>query len=122
MEIIKSNVEEAREYFKKFEFSHLRTLQSVLAEEIRSREKDAISAAKLEISKIAEQMGMSVQALMSIKTPKPVVSAGPKKSGAGVYRHPENPMLEWKGMGPHPKWLKELLSNGVTFESLRIAA
>jgi|SRR5271169_525285 len=121
-EIIKSNVEEAREYFKKFEFSHLRTLQSVLAEEIRSREKDAISAAKLEISKIAEQMGMSVQALMSIKTPKPVVLAGPKSPGRGIYRHPENPMLEWKGHGPHPKWLKELLANGATFDSLRITA
>ena len=125
MEIIKSNVEEAREYFKQFEFKHLRTLQAVLSDEIRLREKEAVSAAKAEISKIAEQMGMSVQALMSIKTPKPAAPAGPKSPkspGAGIYRHPENPMLEWKGMGKHPLWLKELLANGATFESLRIAA
>lgn len=121
-EIIKSNVEEAREYFKKFESKHLRVLQSVLADEITLREKDAIQQAKAEIRKIAEQMGMSVEALLAVKTPKPPVVPGLKSPGRGIYRHPENPMLEWKGIGPHPSWLKELLAGGATFESLRIAA
>lgn len=121
-EIIKSNVEEAREYFKKFEFKHLRVLQSALVDEITLREKDAIQQAKAEIRKIAESMGMTPEALLAVKTPKPPVVPGLKSPGPGIYRHPENPMLEWKGMGPHPRWLKELLASGVTFESMRIAA
>lgn len=118
----RATVEEAQTYFKMFEFTQLRMLQSALSEEIRSREKDAIQKAKAEIRKIAESMGMTPEALLAVKTPKPPVVAGPKSPGRGIYRHPENPMLEWKGMGPHPSWLKELLASGKTFESLRVAA
>lgn len=120
-EIIKSNVEEAREYFKKFEFKHLRVLQSVLAEEITLREKDAIQKAKLEIQKIAESMGMSVQSLMATKAPKSPSDA-PKKTGTSIYAHPNNPALVWKGMGARPQWMKDLLAAGKSLESLRLAA
>jgi DNA-binding protein H-NS len=122
LEIIKSNVEEAREYFKIFEYRHLLELRNVLAHEIQKRENEAVSQAKAEIEKIAADVGMSVHAILNLRTPKPPSPQAIKSPGAGIYRHPENPMLEWKGRGPHPVWIKEILARGITFESLRIAA
>lgn len=115
--IPKANIEEARDYFKLFEFSHLRVLQSVLSDEIRTREKDAISTAKAEIRKIAESLGMSVEALMSVKTHKP--SDAPKKVGT-TYRDPADQTKVWHGMGARPQWFKDLLASGLSLDSLRV--
>lgn len=117
----KATIEDAKDFFKLFEFKHLRVLQSVLSDEIHAREKEAISTAKAEIRKIAEAMGMSVEALMSVKTPK-APSDAPKKTGTATYQHPNNPALIWKGMGKRPHWLIDLLDAGKSLESLRAAA
>lgn len=113
----KATIEEAREFFKMFEFSHLRVLKGVLSEEIYAREKEAVNTAKAEIRKIAEGLGMSVEALMSIKSPK-APSNAPKKVGT-TYRDPSDHTKVWHGMGARPQWFKDLLASGISLDSLR---
>lgn len=121
MAIPQATLAEAKEFFKQFEFPYLRELQAILADEIKYREKDALRDAKEQIRKIAADYGMTPEAIMALKLPKPA-AAPVVRGGPGVYRSPNNPSLEWKGMGPRPQWLKELLAEGHTFDSLRVAA
>src|ERR1700675_655284 len=99
----RATIEEAKDFVKLCEFAHLRTLQSVLAEEIRTREKDVLQPAKAEIRKIAESVGMPVEVLMAIRSPKS--PDAPKKVGT-TYQDPNNPTRMWKGMGARPQWFK----------------
>lgn len=97
-----------------FSLSELHDLQSQVAEQIKSREKEEIAKVQQQILALASSVGMTVEQIMNIKAPKE------KRLVAVRYRHPENSSKQWTGRGRQPKWVKEYLGSGKTLESLLV--
>ena len=73
----------------------------------KRRREDAL----IEIEKVAQKHGVSMNDLVQPGTAK---AQRPPK-----FRHPENPALTWSGRGRRPGWYKEAIKAGAKLEDLR---
>jgi len=95
----------------------LKSLVSVIDEELERREQVSREKARAEIERIAADAGLSVTELLGTSRKN---AAGGKKKLPPKYRHPENPELTWVGRGKQPDWFKSAIENGMTKEDLLI--
>jgi len=99
-----------------FSMAQLRDLQTQVAEQIKSREKDEIAKVRQQILALAQSVGMPLDQLM-----KGAQEKKPSKPVAARYQDPANPSAQWTGRGRQPKWVKEYLEKpGNKIETLLI--
>ena len=114
MSMAKKDFDDVVTAVKQFESSWLRDLQTILAAELKTREKEDIQKARLEIQRIAESVGVSVEHLLSTSTnrdgsPRKASSIKGRKIGVQPpkYVHPNDPKITWSGRGLTPRWISE---------------
>lgn len=100
----------------KYSLSQLRKLEAQLVEELKKRHFLGISQAREQILHIARGAGLSVDDLVSGKSPKaPGQPPAPAK-----YRHPDDPSLVWSGRGRQPTWIKDWVASGRSIDDAGI--
>lgn len=92
----------------KLSLSDLRTLESQVQDALKSHHYLAVSKAREQILHIAQSAGLSLDDILSGKSPKRVKSA----SGAAKYRNPDDATQTWSGRGRQPLWIKAWLAAG----------
>lgn len=91
---------------------------------IQAREKveDYLSSEGLTLWDLLTDTHVSVEGPPKGKLSKSAVQPSPKISrllrGRGVYKHPSNPEITWRGSGRRPPWLNEWLAKGNRLEDL----
>ncbi|MFC5550343.1 H-NS family nucleoid-associated regulatory protein [Massilia aerilata] len=101
-----------------FSLPELRDLQTQVAEQIKTRQKDEITNVQKQILALAQGVGMTVEQIMNLKGGQPKKAA---KAVAARYRHPEQPELQWTGRGRQPRWIAEYLEkSGNNLDALQI--
>jgi DNA-binding protein H-NS len=96
--------------------AELRELQTQIADQIKTRQKDEIAKVQQQILSLAGSVGMSVNEIM-----KGVQNKKPVKSVAARYQNPADSAQQWTGRGRQPKWVKEYLDKpGNKIDSLLI--
>lgn len=96
--------------------SQLRKLETQVAEELKKRQFLSISKAREQILHIAQNAGISVKELLSVKS-----SNATKGHPAPVkYRHPDDPTQQWSGRGRQPGWVKAWISSGKSLEKTKV--
>lgn len=103
---------------KGLEFKYLVDLTSILSSEIELRKVSAQRDAKLQILKIAQEAGISIDEIRGMK-----IKIAPQKPQREVrFKNPNNPAETWSGMGRKPIWFINCLSAGMPADQLRVAA
>ena len=92
--------------------TELRALEANVADRIVAVLKDTQESARSQIAAIAKAAGLSLSDLHKIDRVKPKAMA--------KFRHPEQPELEWSGMGRRPAWVVEWLEADKSMEELAI--
>ena len=90
---------------------------------IQKREANNLARARAEAKKLADEYGVSLKSLVkedSATTKPRKKPARTTKKVPPKYRHPDDASLTWTGRGIKPKWVVELLENGVKLEDLEI--
>jgi DNA-binding protein H-NS len=95
---------------KQFESPWLRDLQAIIVAQLKSREKEDIQKARLEIQRIAQSLGM---------TPIQLLNVPKTRTASGFFQNPNDPTLQWSGMGRKPTWIVEWLAAGKSIDDLR---
>lgn len=101
------------------ETPYLKQLVQLLQNELKGREKTDIAEAKLKIFAIAKSVGVPVEEIMRGVDDRgmPRKPYKPTKPSDVLYRDP-NTSRVWTGRGMKPTWLKMLIDQGHTLESL----
>ncbi len=74
-----------------------------------------VQQAREQILAIAQKVGVPLKDLMAPR------HAAPKPVPVAVrYRHPDNSSQQWTGRGRQPKWVKEWVEGGKSFDKLRV--
>ncbi|MES2729955.1 MAG: H-NS histone family protein [Pseudomonadota bacterium] len=112
-------IADAMALVKGLETRYLKQLTEHLQAEIKDREKTDLAEAKLKILEIAKSVGMPVEQLMRGfddrgMPRKPYKATKPSEV---LYCDP-NTTRTWSGRGMKPTWLKMLVDQGHTLESL----
>lgn len=91
---------------------------------------DAVKSAQAEISKIAKDLGVSVEDLLqdkvsrkkkaSRKTTARKKKAGVRRPAKIKYRNPQDSSQTWTGRGKRPIWLREKLEQGAKLEDFEV--
>lgn len=99
-----------------FSLSQLRALEVQVVEELKKRHFLGISQAREQILHIARGAGISVDELISGKTPKE------SKAGSvpAKYRHPDEPGHQWSGRGRQPAWVKAWIASGKSLDDTKV--
>ena len=98
--------------------AELRALQDQVQQEIKSKEKEELTAAREKILAIAQNAGISLKELMGSA---PKTKGGVVKAKVAVqYRHPGDASLQWTGRGRQPKWVQEWVAGGKSVDELRV--
>ena len=92
--------------------TELRALEANVADRIVVVLKDTQAAARSQIAAIAKAAGLSLSDLHKIDQVKPKPPA--------KFRHPEQPELEWSGMGRRPAWVVEWIEADKSMEALAV--
>lgn len=101
-----------------YSMADLRDLQTQIAEQIKTREKDEIANVQKQILALAQSVGMTVGQIMNIKGGQTKKAT---KTVAARYQDPDNPAQQWTGRGRQPRWVKEYIEKpNNTLESLLI--
>lgn len=101
-----------------FSMAQLRDLQTQVAEQIKTREKDEIANVQKQILALAQSVGKTVEEIMNVKGSQ---SKKDKKPVAARYRNPADPAQKWTGRGRQPRWVKEYVETpGNKLETLLI--
>ena len=100
----------------KLSLAELRTLETEVTDELKSRHFLDIAKAREQILHIAQSAGLSLKDIIANKTPK-VAKGG---TVAAKYRNPDDSGQEWSGRGARPKWVKAWLANGKSLADLAI--
>ena len=97
---------------------------------LEKKRLDAVKSAQAEISKIAKDLGVSVDDLLQEKASRQKKAAREttaRKKKAGVrkpakvkYRNPADSSQTWTGRGKRPVWLREALENGAKLEDFAV--
>ena len=94
----------------------LKSLQSDVASEIESRQKEERQKLVQEFRDKAKSLGISLEELV----------AGQKSKGrssskvAAKYAHPADVQLTWTGRGKRPRWVNDWLAKGKSLDDLRV--
>ena len=96
--------------------AELKQLQKDIARALKTVEARRISEARAELEAKAQELGVSLEAILGT----PMVR---KKSTASEpkYCHPENAALTWSGRGRRPAWIIEHEDNGGSREDFQIS-
>jgi DNA-binding protein H-NS len=98
-----------------FTTEQLEDLQKKIPAELARREKETKAKVRQELEELAQKHGFSLDQLLNVPAPEKTKKTVPPK-----YRHPTEASLTWTGRGRQPHWVTELLSSGITLESLTI--
>lgn len=118
-EILEGAIKDAHQLAKGLETQYLKQLVQLLQSELKDREKSDLAEAKLKIYAIAKSVGMPLELLMRDVDQRgmPRKPYKPTKPSDVLYIDP-NTSRTWSGRGMKPTWLKMLLDQGHTLESL----
>jgi DNA-binding protein H-NS len=98
--------------------------QKQLADDLARLRADEIDALRADVANAAAKRGQTFDAFVAehfANAPKQSRNATGRGNGTPKYRHPERAELTWSGKGPTPpKWMRELMDDGWTAESLLI--
>jgi DNA-binding protein H-NS len=108
-------IEDAMTLISALELPYLVELSQRLDQHIKQRRKDDVANARRQIEIIAQQVGMTVDALIEI----PI--SGINGTRPPQFVDPDDPARTWSGHGRKPYWVRDLESQGVTLDQLRIA-
>ena len=107
-----------------YNLGELKGLQFDIEKEIKTRQQQEVRKAREQILAIAQDVGMPVEALLSVKPGKAGKSGksgkGNQSIGSAQYRNPEDNAQTWTGRGRKPKWVIDALSNGKNLGDLRV--
>jgi DNA-binding protein H-NS len=81
------------------------------------RAQDDLKTARLEIEKVAEIHGFSIEELTAAPLERVVRTRG---KVAPKYRSPHDPELVWTGRGRKPLWVVAVLAEGYKLEDILI--
>jgi DNA-binding protein H-NS len=93
--------------------SDLKTLSEQIDDEINYRSLDARKKAAAQIKELAASVGMTVEELA-------FYSATRKSKGEAKYQNPADLSQTWSGRGKRPGWVKVVLEQGGSLDSLRL--
>jgi DNA-binding protein H-NS len=101
-----------------FNLSELKGLQAEIENEIKDRQRQEVKKAREQILSIAQNLGVSVEDLLS-------GNGGKSKAGSGKkvqpqYQNPADNSQTWTGRGRQPRWIAEGLAGGKALEDFRI--
>ena len=94
------------------ELDELVRLEEELSSELKEVQAEKRRRVRTAAQKLAETAGISLDEL--------VREASPRRASGPKYQHPDDPARTWSGRGRQPKWLGELLAQGMTLDDLRI--
>lgn len=80
-------------------FADLRELQKSVAKAISTFEARQKAEAREKVEILAKELGFTLAELTALEEPKRKRAPSTK-----IYRHPENPALNWSGRGRKPGW------------------
>ena len=121
----------------KLSLAELNSLGAKLSKRKEKLEKGQLDKVRAKVMALLRKEGFTLQDL--VKTGSSAAAAAPrpakkgkgggkgKAGGAGrkvapKYRNPNNPKEVWTGRGVNPRWVTELLAQGMTKEQLLIPA
>lgn len=99
----------------------LESLQTLISEEIKGREKRGRKEAIDTIFRLAHDLGLPVADLLPSAREEGPRKAYKQRGPGQHYVDPKNPDNVWRGAGPRPKWLKDAISAGVDLAMLKAA-
>ena len=99
--------------------SELEALIDEAKQLITEKQEQRVHSAYLEAVRIASDLGMTVEELISRGRDK---SQKPVKKGVVPprYRNPLNELETWTGRGKQPRWVAHNVSRGITLEDMLI--
>jgi len=99
-----------------YSLAQLRTLEAQVVEELKKRHFLGISQAREQILHIARGAGISVDELLSGKSPK-----NSQRDPVPVkYRDPNEPTHQWSGRGRQPLWVKDWIASGKSLDETKV--
>jgi DNA-binding protein H-NS len=93
--------------------AELRDLQKSVARAISTFEARQKAEAREKVEMLARDLGFTLAELAELEEPKR--KRAPSKK---IYRHPENPTLNWSGRGRKPSWFAAHVDAGKNPEGL----
>lgn len=109
-------INDAMTLISTLELPYLVELSQQLEQHIEKRRKADIVDARRKIEMIAQSVGLSLDALLSLPASGNNGTLPPK------YADPADPTRTWSGKGKKPYWIRALEQQGTTLDKLRIAA
>lgn len=106
---------------RKYSSNDLQTFQKKVNAEIKDREKLATEEIVKKLLSMIDERGINVSDVLSLLTKKKphVLSAGRKYGPAPKKFKNKETGESWSGRGMQPRWLKEFLNNGGTWNDLK---
>jgi len=104
---MKQALDDAVALISTLEGPYLKQLTGILNREIEARDKNRIQEVRLQIQRLAADVGMSIEDLMTL--PKARAARAP----LGMrFQHPTEPDKQWSGMGRRPEWVRAWIDSG----------
>ena len=94
--------------------AELKKLEKDVGKAIATFEERQKAEARAEAEAVAKKFGFVLADLLETGAPKR------KTAPAARYRHPENPLVTWSGLGRKPGWITEGLAAGKKLEDFAI--
>jgi DNA-binding protein H-NS len=102
----------------KHNLNELKELQSQIQKEMQGRQQQEVQKAREQIIAIAQDLGMSVEAL--IAGGKTKSKGNSTKSVQAKFQNPADSAQTWSGRGRQPRWVAEGLASGKTLQDFKI--
>ncbi len=105
-----------------YNLSELKGLKYDIENEIKNRQHETLRKAREQILTIAQEAGVSLQALLAAdeKTKTGAAKSSKRQKVKPRYRNPGNESQTWTGRGRQPKWMSEGLAGGKSLEDFRM--
>lgn len=95
--------------------NELQALRTQIERQIEARKADEVAKVREQILALANSVGMKVEDILNTKAP------AQKKPLIARFQNPDNPKEQWSGRGRQPKWVKEHLEAGKSFDDLKMS-
>lgn len=121
----------------KLSLAELNSLGAKLSKRKEKLEKGQLGKVRAKVMALLRKEGLTLQDLVKTSSSAAAAAPRPAKKGKGggkgkaggagrkvapKYRNPNNPKEVWTGRGVNPRWVTELLAQGMTKEQLLIPA
>jgi DNA-binding protein H-NS len=106
----------------KLDLDELMEAQRMIADMMGQKRQEKKLKLAEEIRGLAAQHGLSFSDIVWGDEDKSKKRNKAKKIYKAKYQNPNNPTEKWAGIGKHPRWVRDLLSNGVPLDQLLIRA